>query len=97
MLLLGGIDNTNLIVKGVNVEMSEDISVCLCQPLPTGKKDWSQPTAQDITNGFMKMMTAFMIKVMNRRIREFDSTDLILKLIEKLPADKAGDMLTKLK
>jgi len=93
---LGGSKGANLIVRGVLSKMEEDVSVELYDSKADGFKDYSKEPISDITNGFMKMVMAFVLKVIKRRVRPYDSTTLIVALVEKMPDDKLEEMLKKI-
>jgi hypothetical protein len=86
-----------LVFKADNVLVTEDIEERIYSKTEDGKSDFSRPPFRDISNEVVEQFVAVLADIAYYRKREFDSSDLIEVLFDKLPEDKAEVLLNKLK
>lgn len=87
---------TNVVVEAENVKIEEDISETIYGKKEDGKPDFMKRLGKDITNEAMKQYVALMDDIIYYREADYDTTDLIVKLFEKLPDNKQQELLKKL-
>lgn len=87
---------TIVIVEAENVKIEEDISETIYGKKEDGKPDFMKRLGKDITNEAMKQFVALMDDIIYYREADYDTTDLIIKLFEKLPDDKRQELLKTL-
>lgn len=86
----------SIIYEAENVKIEEQISETIYALKEDGKKDYKQRTGEDITDSSMKMFINLLDDIIYQRKRDFDSSELIERLFEKLPQDKAEELVKKL-
>jgi len=87
---------TNVIVEAENVKIEDDISETIYGKKDDGKPDFTRRLGKDITNEAMKQFVALMDDIIYYREADYDTTDLITKLFEKLPDNKQQELLKTL-
>ena len=87
---------TEVIFEAENVKVVEDISETIYALKEDGKKDINKRLGKDITEDAMSQFVRFMDDLVYYREKEFDSSDLVERLVEKLPEEKRQELLKKL-
>lgn len=85
-----------LCFKAENVNVEEDIEQRIYQKLEDGKSDFKSPPERDINDEAIEQLSGVLADVIYYRKRDFDSSNLIEGLFEKLPDEQASILLKKL-
>lgn len=88
---------TIIIVKMDNVSAEIDIEEREDRKLEDGKTDFSRPPKRDISTKYLNKVNRLLDDMIEYREKEYDSSDLILRLFEKLPSDKMDRVFKDLK
>lgn len=92
----GGYTSTEVIVEAENVRIVEDISHSIYGKKEDGKTDYTKYLGTDIEDESLRQFTEVMEEITYYRNAPFDSSDLIKRLFEKLPADTRKNLLKEL-
>lgn len=79
-----------------NIKVIDDIESREYHKGQDGKTDFKLPPKRDIKTEAMEMFTSVLYDMAYYRVAEFDSSNLIEQLYEKLPPEIASDLLEKL-
>lgn len=85
-----------LIFTAENVKIEDDIEERIYPKLENGKSDFSKVPQRDIKDEAIQQFVNVLGDLMYYREREFDSSDTIFRMFEKLPHTKQQDVLKKL-
>lgn len=85
-----------LIFSAKNVKISEDIEERIYPKNEAGKPDFNKPPKRDICDNAVEQFVNVLEDIFYYREKEFDSSNLIERLFEKLPPESALDLLIKL-
>lgn len=86
-----------IVFEAENVKVSEDIESRTYSKTEDGKTDFSKPPKRDISTDSLAMISSLLDDMIYYRSEEFDSSDLIHRLFDKLPESKRDEMLAKFK
>ena len=86
-----------LIFEAENVKITEDIEDRIYSKTEDGKTDFKTPPKRDVKTDVLEQFTSVLDDMINYREADFDSSDLIERLFEKLPQEVANNLLVKLK
>jgi hypothetical protein len=86
----------DFIVKAENVNLVEDVEERIYDKKEDGKLDTSKPPFRDINNDILEQLTRVLDDAIYYRKRDFDSSQLIEGLFQKLPESIRQEVLTKL-
>lgn len=75
-----------------NVHVEEDIDERIYSKLPDGKSDFSKPPLRDVSDDCMAQFVNILDDLVYYRERDYDSSELIKRLFDKLPADIAQSL-----
>ena len=87
----------DLIVKADNVLITEDIEERTYDKTEDGKPNYKTPPQRDISDNALSQFVNLLDDMIYYRKNDFDSSDLIEKLFEKLPEESATKLFAKLK
>ena len=87
----------DIIFKSENVIVTEDIEERIYPVSEDGKVDYKSRPLRDISDNALNQFVALLDDIIYYRKRDFNSSDLIEKLFEKLPEDSANKLFAKLK
>jgi hypothetical protein len=87
---------TSVIVEAENVKIEEDISESIYAKKEDGNPDFLKRLGRDITDEAMKQYVTLLDDIVYYRKADYDTSDLILRLFEKLPDDKCQEVLKTL-
>jgi hypothetical protein len=79
--------STHLIFEAENVKVDEDISETIYGTKEDGKTDFTKRLGKDISEDYMNQFITLLDDIVYYRVAPFDSSDLITKLVEKLPVN----------
>lgn len=79
-----------------NVKVVEDIESREYKKSEDGKTDFNLPPKRDIKTDSIQLFVDILYDMAYYRVAEFDSSDLIEQLFDKLPESKAKELLAKL-
>ena len=85
-----------LIFTADNVHVDEDIEERIYPKLENGKTDFSKPPLRCVITSSLTQIVDVLDTLIDFRKREYDSSDLIKGLVEKLPEKERVDLLKKL-
>jgi hypothetical protein len=85
-----------LVFETTNVKVEEDIEVRTYPLKPDGKPDFLAPPKRDINDSVMTQITNLLSDLIYYREKEFDSSELIRYLFDKLPEIVRKELLNKL-
>lgn len=85
-----------LIFKAENVLISEDIEDRIYDKKEDGKSDFAKPPFRDINNQSIEMLSNVLSDLIYYRQRDFDSSNLITLLFEKLPVAQRTELVNKI-
>lgn len=91
-----GYYGTNVIVEAENVKIEEDISETIYGKKEDGKPDFMKRLGKDITNEAMKQYVNLLDEIVYLREADYDSSELIKTLFERVPEDKRQSLLKEL-
>lgn len=83
-------------IKAENVDISEDIEERIYSKLEDGKTDFKTPPKRDIKTDEIDKFDRLLQDMIYYRKAEYDSSDLIKLLFEKLPTDVACKLSNEL-
>jgi hypothetical protein len=86
-----------LIFEAENVKITEDIEDRIYSKTEDGKTDFKTPPKRDVKTDALEQFTSVLDDMIHYREADFDSSDLIERLFEKLPQEVANNLLVKLK
>lgn len=86
----------NLIVEDTNVKIEEDIEEIIYPKGEDGKTDYKARPTRDIKEEYLDMISVVLDDMVYYRKREYDSSELIGRLFDKLPPQVQSDLSTKL-
>jgi hypothetical protein len=86
----------DLIVKADNVNISEDIEEREYHKDDNGKMDYSKAPNRDISAKAIDDISLLLNDMIYYRKKDYDSSELIKVLFDKLPNDKAVSLIKKL-
>lgn len=92
----GGYVATDVTIEAENVKIVEDISEMRYGKKEDGKTDYSKRLGSDITNEYMDQFTTVLDDIIYYREQPYDSSELIKKLVNKLPSDIRENLLKEL-
>jgi len=87
---------TNVIVEAENVKIEEDITETIYGKKEDGKPDFHKRLGRDITNEAMRQYVTLLDDIVYYREADYDTTNLIINLFEKLPNSKQQELLKEL-
>ena len=82
----GSID---VVIEAENVKINECISKSIYAKKEDGKTDFNKRLGEDITDENMEVFTRLLNDIAYYRKADYDTTDLIETLFEKMPQEKA--------
>lgn len=85
-----------LTIKADNTTICEDIEERIYSKTADGKADFKIPPKRDISTDILQQFTNVLSDMIYYRKAEFDSSELIEMLFDKLPKEKMNDVLIKL-
>ena len=85
-----------LIFKAENVNIIEDVEERIYSKTADGKTDFNTTPKKDIKTDVLEQFVTVLDDMLYYREAEFDSSDLIEKLFEKLPEEVANNLFVKL-
>jgi len=85
-----------LIIEAQNVRIVEDIEIREYFRDESGKTDYGIPPKRDISTDAISQFVSALDNLIHYRIADYDSSDLIENLFEKLPQEKAISLLVKM-
>ena len=86
-----------LIFEADNVKVVEDIEERTYSKTEDGKIDFTIPPKRDISTDIIEQFVSALSDMIYYRTADFDSSYLIDLLFEKLPPEKANELVIKLK
>lgn len=86
-----------LIIEAENVKITEDIGDRIYSKTEDGKTDFKTPPKRDVKTDALEQFVSVLDDMIHYREAEFDSSDLIERLFEKLPQEVANNLIVKLK
>ena len=88
--------NYELIFEVENVKITEDIEDRIYPKTESGKTDFKTLLKRDIKTNVLEQFTSVLDDMIYYREKDFDSSDLIERLFEKLPQEVANNLIVKL-
>lgn len=85
-----------LIFKAENVNVTEDIEERIYEKKEDGKVDFSKPPFRDVSTNAVSQIASLLGDIIYHRKRDFDSTDLIESLFDRLPEKECALLLDNL-
>jgi hypothetical protein len=85
-----------LTIKADNVLIEEDIEQRTYFKTEDGKTDFKKAPIRDVSTDALDQFARLLDDMIHYREARFDSSDLIERLFEKLPKDKADELLKSL-
>ena len=82
----GSID---VIIEAENVKIDERISESIYALKEDGRKDFNSRIGEDVTDAYMDKFIRLTNEIAYYRKKDYDSTDLIETLFDKMPQEKA--------
>ena len=86
----------NLIIEAENVKIIEDIQERIYPKKEDGSSDLSKSPKIDIEDDAMKEISALLEEMAYFRKSEFDSQNLVKKLMDKMPEKMALELIKRL-
>lgn len=86
-----------LIVTAENVKIEEDIESRVYHKTPDGKTDFSKNPERDVSDGSIEMISKVLSDMIYYRDKDFNSSDLIKQLFERLPFEISSSLSDELK
>lgn len=86
-----------LVFKADNVNVEEDIETREYAKDENGKVDFKIPPKRDIDTNAIDQIVRLLDDMLYYRVAEYDSSDLITSLFEKLPTELANNLSCELK
>lgn len=80
-----------------NVHISEDVEFRSYHKKEDGKTDYSKAPIRDISTDILNQLTGVLDDLLYYRNAEYDGSDLIKTLFEKLPENKKEEIINQLK
>ena len=84
-----------LIFKAENVSVTEDIESRTYPNNEDGKVDYSKPPKRDVSTPAIEQIVSLLDDMIYYRVADFDSTNLIERLIDKLPKEAHDKFMMK--
>lgn len=85
-----------LVFKAENVKITEDIEERTYPKKEDGKPDFNKSPKRDICDNAVEQFVNVLEDIIYYREKDFDSSNLIERLFEKLPQESCESLLTKL-
>lgn len=82
-----------LVFEAENVKIEEDIEERVYDKLPDGKPDYKSRPLRDISDNAMENLCSITGELAGYRQREFDSSNLLAELWDKIPEGNKLDLL----
>ena len=86
-----------IVIRADNVNIEEDIEDREYANGPDGKIDWSKPPTRDIRTDAIRQIADLLDDLIYYREKEYDSSELIKRLFDKLPESVTGGLLAHLR
>ena len=85
-----------LVFKAENINVEEDIEQRIYSQKEDGKIDHSKPPLRDISTDVIDSIIGVCSDLIEYRLAEYDSSELVFQLFTKLPKNAAKTLLLKL-
>jgi len=86
----------DIIITAENVNISEDIESRNYHKTEDGKTDFTRSPIRDISTDALDMFSGVLSDMIYYRVADYDSTDLISSLVDKLPDNERQELIKKL-
>lgn len=86
----------DIAITAENVNISEDVESRTYHKTEDGKTDFTRPPIRDVSTDAIDMFASVLSDMIYYRVADYDSTDLISSLVDKLPENVRQELIKKL-